>query len=120
MVDLQQYRGIYNQNHCLQFIRINFVLYLFYIKHSYSGKAADIWALGATLYALLFGTVPFLATNVPAVYEKIKYEELQFPNTPAICADLKDLLEQMLKKDPTQRITLLEIKVSALLNFIII
>lgn len=79
-------------------------------QHSYSGKAADIWALGATLYALIFGNVPFSATNVPAVYEKIKHDALTFPATPILSADLRDIIERTLDKDPSKRITLPMIK----------
>lgn len=84
-------------------------------QHSYSGKAADIWALGATLYSLVFGNVPFIASNVPSVYEKIKHESLQFPRLPKISEELKDLLENMLNKNPGKRITLPQVKVSQLL-----
>ncbi|KAJ6636619.1 Calcium/calmodulin-dependent protein kinase kinase, partial [Pseudolycoriella hygida] len=79
-------------------------------QHSYSGKAADIWALGATLFALVFGNVPFSATNVPAVYEKIKHDELELPSTASISNALRDLIMKMLDKDPAKRITLPQIK----------
>lgn len=82
-------------------------------QHLYSGKAADIWALGATLYSLVFGNVPFVANNIPAVYEKIKNDRLVFPPTIRISDELKDLIEGMLEKDPSQRLTLPQIKVSA-------
>ena len=36
---------------------------------SYSGQAADMYSLGATLYAFLFGRVPFPATNFMALFE---------------------------------------------------
>jgi calcium/calmodulin-dependent protein kinase kinase 2 len=80
-------------------------------QHSYSGKASDIWALGASLYALVFGNVPFVANSVPAVYEKIKNDELTFPNRPTISDQLRDLLVNILEKDPAKRLTLPQIKV---------
>lgn len=79
-------------------------------EHSYSGKAADIWSLGATLYAIVYGNVPFVGLTVPAVYDKIKHETLKFPSFPAISDDLRDLISKMLVKDPAQRITLPQIK----------
>lgn len=79
-------------------------------QHIYNGKAADIWALGATLYSLVHGNVPFIATSVPGVYENIKNEPLQFPPTSTISPELKDLIETMLDKDPQLRITLPQIK----------
>lgn len=80
-------------------------------QYSYSGKAADIWALGATLYSLVFGNVPFLANNVPAVYEKIKNDRLTFPSDIQISPEARDLITKMLEKDPSKRITLPQIKV---------
>lgn len=97
-------------------MKTNFNFNLLY-QHSYSGKAADIWALGATLFALVFGNVPFSATNVPAVYEKIKNDELEFPSTASISDDLRDLIMKMLDKDPAKRITLPQIKVCLLIIF---
>lgn len=55
--------------------------------------------------------MPYLASNVPAVYEKIQNDSLRFPPKCAISAELKDLIEQMLEKDPAKRITLPKIKV---------
>ncbi|XP_035783007.1 calcium/calmodulin-dependent protein kinase kinase 1-like isoform X4 [Anopheles albimanus] len=79
-------------------------------QHFYNGKAADIWALGATLYSLVHGNVPFIATSVPGVYEKIKSDPLEYPPTSTISDELRDLIGRMLDKDPQQRITLPQIK----------
>ncbi|XP_050083535.1 calcium/calmodulin-dependent protein kinase kinase 2 isoform X5 [Anopheles aquasalis] len=79
-------------------------------QHFYNGKAADIWALGATLYSLVHGNVPFIATSVPGVYEKIKGDPLEYPPTSTISDELRDLIGRMLDKDPQQRITLPQIK----------
>lgn len=92
-------------------IHSHFPLLTFFTQYSYSGKAADIWALGATLYALVFGNVPFLATNVPGVYEKIKNDGLTFPCDISISGEARDLITKMLEKDPAKRITLPQIKV---------
>lgn len=76
----------------------------------YSGKAADIWSLGVTLYCLVVGKVPFQGENVPAVYDKIKTEHIKVPDNIGLSTELRDLIEQTLIKDPLERITLPEIK----------
>jgi len=49
-------------------------------KVEYSGPAADIWALGVLLYALLCGKFPFKGANDKELYNAIRYNELQFPD----------------------------------------
>ncbi|XP_059617591.1 calcium/calmodulin-dependent protein kinase kinase 1 isoform X2 [Phlebotomus argentipes] len=80
-------------------------------QYSYNGKASDVWALGTTLYAIVYGNVPFVAKSIPAVYEKIKNDEIVYPSVPKITPNLKDLLTRILQKDPELRLTLPEIKV---------
>jgi len=76
----------------------------------YSGKAADIWSLGVTLYCLVFGLVPFHDDNILSIYNKIRTQQIQIPASPSISAELVDLLYKMLEKKPKERITLQEIK----------
>lgn len=52
-----------------------------------------------------------MASNIPALYEKIKHDPVQFPPTfTQHSPELKDLIQRMLEKDPDKRITLSEIK----------
>lgn len=69
------------------------------------------------MYSLVYGNVPFIANSVPAVYEKIKHEKLNFPDAPQVSEDLIDLLEKILTKDPSKRITLPQIKVVSYLSY---
>ena len=63
-----------------------------------SGKLADVYGLGATLYTLVCGRTPFTAASVPELFEKHQKEPLSFPDDLALDPDLRDLLTQMLAK----------------------
>lgn len=47
---------------------------------------------------------------IPMLYEQVKTEEISFP-AKAVSEDLKDLITQMLNKDPETRINMQQIKV---------
>jgi len=74
----------------------------------FSGRAADIWSLGVTLFCLVCGYLPFPGSSVMEVYEKIKSQDPDIPSN--ISAELQDLIQRMLIKDPAERLTLQEIK----------
>lgn len=74
---------------------------------SFSGQLADIWAIGATMFMLKFGHPPFLAKSIINLYVKIINDPLVFPSP--IDPGLKNLLENLLVKDPTKRYTLQQI-----------
>lgn len=76
-----------------------------------SGKAADIWSMGITLYCLRFGKIPFEQHGVLQLYESIKNDQLEIPSD---CddEDFRDLITKLLEKDPSKRIKMPELRVS--------
>ena len=95
----------------------------------------DVWALGVTLYGMIFGRLPFWDVNEFSMYEKIARQEVFVPSKrlkgveddvrvpmnsnkrldevleyEAISEELRDLLKRLLHKEPTKRITLKEVK----------
>ncbi|KAK5282310.1 hypothetical protein LTR16_005866, partial [Cryomyces antarcticus] len=63
-----------------------------------SGRAADIWSMGATLYCLRYGRIPFEKTSVLEMYESIRTDELEVEDETN--EDFYDLIHQLLEKDP--------------------
>ncbi|XP_046841423.1 calcium/calmodulin-dependent protein kinase kinase 2-like [Xenia sp. Carnegie-2017] len=80
-------------------------------KDKYSGKAADVWAMGVTLYCFVFGNIPFNHGNRFSLYELIKSSKLEFPEDRPLTPGLEDLLLRMLVKDPNDRISMAEMKI---------
>ncbi|CAI5532779.1 unnamed protein product, partial [Closterium sp. Naga37s-1] len=75
------------------------------------GPEADIWSAGVVLYILLCGLPPFWGTTNEAIFEAIKEATLNLvrPPWPNISEDAKDLVRQMLNRNPKKRITIEEI-----------
>ncbi|EEF32099.1 serine/threonine-protein kinase GRIK2 [Ricinus communis] len=71
---------------------------------TYHGKAADTWAVGVTLYCMILGQYPFLGETLQDTYDKIVNNPLVLPDE--MNAQLRDLLEGLLCKDPKLRLTL--------------
>nr|XP_043612007.1 serine/threonine-protein kinase GRIK2-like [Erigeron canadensis] len=71
---------------------------------TYHGKAADTWAVGVTLYCMIMGQYPFLGDTLQDTYDKIVNDPMRLPS--GMNPLLKNLLEGLLCKDPTKRLTL--------------
>jgi serine/threonine protein kinase len=66
------------------------------------GRQADMWALGVTLYCLAFSKVPFPGVTVMEVYDRVREGLVEYPD--GCEPSLKDLLSQLMKRDPEKRI----------------
>lgn len=66
------------------------------------GPAADMWSLGATLYAALEGQPPFQATSALGTITAVLVDDLRPPFSKG---PLQEALVGMLAKDPSHRLT---------------
>ena len=71
----------------------------------------DSWSIGVILFNLLFAKMPFSSNNIRQLMEKIKKEELDFKNDnlQSISIEAADLLDQLLEKKPSLRLSPKEI-----------
>jgi len=74
----------------------------------YDGMMADIWSCGVILFALLTGKLPFDDDNIRRLLTKVKSGVFSMPHF--LNKDVKDLIRRMLTVDPSNRISLNEIK----------
>jgi Serine/threonine protein kinase len=75
-----------------------------------SGKAADIWSMGVSLYCFRYGRLPFESESLIEIREAIRTQPLSLPADEN--PDFVDLMKKILEKDPDKRITMEELRVS--------
>ncbi|RKP02064.1 hypothetical protein CXG81DRAFT_11257, partial [Caulochytrium protostelioides] len=73
-----------------------------------SSIAADMWAMGVTLYCMLKGRLPFEGESILDLYEAIQTKE---PDYSDLSEGVVDLLKQLLIKDPARRIHMDDVRV---------
>lgn len=77
-----------------------------------SGRAADIWSMGVTLYCLRYGHIPFEKGGMLELYESIRHDELDLEDEKN--DHFQDMMHRLLEKDPEKRITMEQLRVSEL------
>lgn len=77
------------------------------MKNPY-GKAADLWSLGCLLFTLVVGRPPFESTDIRDTFSRVSRGDFQIPET--VSPNAKDLISRLIVLDPTQRLSLEQIK----------
>ncbi|KAK4480409.1 hypothetical protein RD792_013482 [Penstemon davidsonii] len=67
------------------------------------GNGVDWWTLGVFIYELFYGVTPFRGMDNEFTLANIVARGLDFPKEPTVAATAKDLITQLLNKDPTKR-----------------
>ncbi|KAI3775659.1 hypothetical protein L1987_45408 [Smallanthus sonchifolius] len=68
------------------------------------GSAVDWWTLGVFIFELFYGVTPFRGMDNELTLANIVARALEFPKEPVIPAVAKDLISQLLVKDPARRL----------------
>ena len=76
----------------------------------YEAKGADIWALGITLHAMVFGTLPFFYTDQQELIDVVTSSEEWECTREHSDKALLDLLHGIIRKNTEERLTLEQIK----------
>ncbi|XP_035678088.1 MAP kinase-activated protein kinase 2-like [Branchiostoma floridae] len=77
-------------------------------------KSCDMWSLGVIMYILLCGFPPFYSNHglaiSPGMKKRIRNGQYEFPNPEwsAVSELAKNLINQLLKTDPQERLTITE------------
>lgn len=76
--------------------------------HKYVPPMVDIWSCGVILFALVCGFLPFEDQNHTELYKKILNAEYEMPDF--VSPEVASLIQGMLTTDPTERMTLADIR----------
>ncbi|KVI09248.1 serine/threonine-protein kinase D6PKL2-like [Cynara cardunculus var. scolymus] len=68
------------------------------------GSAVDWWTLGIFIFELFYGITPFRGMDNELTLANIVARALEFPKEPVIPVGAKDLISQLLVKDPVRRL----------------
>lgn len=69
----------------------------------HDGRKADLWALGVSLWAFLFGSVPFFSADLVHLMEAIEEAKYELPTAPVLSGACRACLCRLLLRDPSER-----------------
>jgi [calcium/calmodulin-dependent protein kinase] kinase len=79
----------------------------------YSGRAADLWALGVCLHMWIFLRLPFEAPTVYMLMQEIGHSPLDIPENDTHSAELIELCRGLLNKKPQLRMRIKDLRRNA-------
>lgn len=68
------------------------------------GNAVDWWTLGIFMFEMFYGVTPFRGIDNEVTLSNIVARALEFPKEPFVVGSAKDLISQLLIKEPTRRL----------------
>ncbi|XP_051236016.1 testis-specific serine/threonine-protein kinase 6 [Dicentrarchus labrax] len=72
----------------------------------YNPKVSDVWSMGIVLYMMLYATMPYDANNVTKMVGIQMQHNIDFPNSPSVSSEAKDLIRSLLHPVVEKRITI--------------